>query len=1030
MRTLSLHNTSLHANSPTLTSDELSQLDSGIQDWIVKLSNYLDSSVAAQSLPIIGKLTDFIATEKGELTLFGKTLSDILTKSISSNTTPTLSDVSTLINDGFKTAGIHASVNLTGNASAIRLNLEAGISGSYNQSLAADLGIGSVVSLNTAGTLKATAGIDFKLTCGVDGSGFYIDTKNNTYTVPGGTTTLLSGTSLTVYTNDTLGGISASGHLGPLAAHVSSSPASALSAAINLKLGTSLDGGLLRLNDFKNTANLTVTPELSGNLALDLNVATSIQKTVNKETLNLLPLTSEESIHWNFATQSSPDVALKKTTLALGPIFQTGGLVATILSNVATCAASMDPVVQALGKNIPGLPQSSFLALVASSPDLTLEQKQDISDFVKLIQNATTFLKDLPTVDPKATLRLPDYQINGIPSGSLPFANPQDTLSNATVPTLSEKETSLPIISQSVSDFLSKISLGSMGTLSLPVLADPQTLANLILGKETDLVHWDLPPISATFDSSIAPFAIYPPFPVSLAAAVNGSFTENLGIGYSSRGLIDYQKPENNKNPAALLDGIYLYNPQSSSTLPGPVLSASLAVTPELALGLGDALNATVSGTLFLKGGVTIDPDSLGNFYPIHNGTTDSLAPAFATAMIGGGIHARATVVGLTKEFDVVPNTVLYQAQFPANSLQRGPALTLSGGDLRLNIGSNSSLSGNFDNPVGGDTLKVIHYQGNQGSESIGISINNDPSVLYKATKHLTGSASSGSLTILDQPNAALLPVLTPIVFNGGGVNLTFVGGAANDTITMGDGDSNITPGTGAHNSIHVGNGSNIINLGLGHSTVSGGSHTTISYDLALTSPVSVNLTTGVLGGAAKGDHIVGIPNITGSHLGDTLIGGATSAGTLTGGRGNDIIHAGSAGETLVGALPGSSTPGRREIDTLTGDAGSDLFILGDAASVYYLSGSSRGGGKLDYALIRHFDPTKDRLQLKGDSSQYLEALLTINGQQGYGIYFDTHGGSAVSSTSELIALVEPDASHPLSSLRNIISNQNIARFV
>lgn len=1006
-----------------LSKSQLSQLNDGIQGWIVRLSNYLGTSTAAQSLPVIGSLARFVATEQGELTAFGKAVGDAIAKTVATNTVPTLSQVSGIINAAFKTAGIQATVNLNGNTGSIRLNLEAKVSGTYNQSLSADLGLGSLVALSTSGTLKAGAGIDLKLTCGVDSSGFYVDTKRNTYTLPGGTSTLLSGTALTLSTTDYLTGITAKGRVGSLNADLTMGKTSYLGAAINLDLGTTLAGGLLRSDDFTNLGNLTVTPALSGSLDLDMALSSHLTATNGAQTLNLLPLKSEEVVHWNFATQSSPDILLSNTTLALGPVFQSGGLIATILTNVATIASAIDPVVQALGKDIPGLPDSSFLALVASSQNITAQQKQDIASFVSIFQGSTSFLKDLPKVDPAATLRLPDYQINGIAAASLPFATP-DSLSGSQ-PVLEERPTALPVIPKAVSDFLSKISLGSFGTLSLPVLSDPQTLANLIIGKETNLVQWDLPPVEATFNADIAPFLPYPAIPVSLAAGVSGSFSENLGIGYDSRGLINFQ---NGGDAKSLADGIYLYNPQSTSTLPGNVLSAGLTVTPSAALGAGSALSASVSGSVSLRGGVSIQPDSLGNYHPFTNGTTDSLAPAFATAMLAGGIQAEVTLVGYTKSIDVLPDTVLLNYQYPNDSLLLGPGTTLEGGNLRLNVGVSSSLNGNFDNPAGGDTLRVTHYLGNAGSEQLGLAVNGSPKTVYKATKSLVGSASSGNLTILEEKSSVGMPIVTPLAFDGGNANLTFVGGAANDTLRMGDGNSVITPGTGAKSVITVGSGTNAIHMGLGNASITGGRNTTVSFDLALKSPVSVNLATGSLGGAAAGDFIHGIPNITGTYLGDTLTGGG-SAGTLTGGRGNDLVTAGSAGSTLIGALPGSSTPGLREIDTLQGSTASDLFVLGDASSVYYLSGLTRGGGKGDYALIRNFNPSLDKLQLKGDSSTYLTALVTMNGMQGLGVYYDTTGGGAVSQSSELISIIEPDANHPLSSL-NAANTVQQAQFV
>lgn len=146
----------------------------------------------------------------------------------------------------------------------------------------------------------------------------------------------------------------------------------------------------------------------------------------------------------------------------------------------------------------------------------------------------------------------------------------------------------------------------------------------------------------------------------------------------------------------------------------------------------------------------------------------------------------------------------------------------------------------------------------------------------------------------------------------------------------------------------------------------------------------------------------------------------------LFGGKGDDFLLSGPAGATLVGAQSGSPKPGLREIDSLTGADGSDLFILGDATSAYYLSGSMRGGGRGDYALLRHFDPTEDRLQLKGNASLYSASVLTIGGQQGLAIYYDSLGTGA---KSELISIIQPDSTHTLADL-NVSNTVQLAQFV
>jgi predicted extracellular nuclease len=84
----------------------------------------------------------------------------------------------------------------------------------------------------------------------------------------------------------------------------------------------------------------------------------------------------------------------------------------------------------------------------------------------------------------------------------------------------------------------------------------------------------------------------------------------------------------------------------------------------------------------------------------------------------------------------------------------------------------------------------------------------------------------------------------------------------------------------------------------------------------------------------------------------------------------NDIITGSAAGESLNGVPSGSSLRGRGSRDELTGQAGDDIFVLGDISGPYYDDGLSANRGTTDMAIIRDFAPG-DRIQLWGANSKY-----------------------------------------------------------
>jgi hypothetical protein len=84
----------------------------------------------------------------------------------------------------------------------------------------------------------------------------------------------------------------------------------------------------------------------------------------------------------------------------------------------------------------------------------------------------------------------------------------------------------------------------------------------------------------------------------------------------------------------------------------------------------------------------------------------------------------------------------------------------------------------------------------------------------------------------------------------------------------------------------------------------------------------------------------------------------------------NDIITGSAAGERLNGVPSGSSLRGRGSRDELTGQAGDDIFVLGDISGPYYDDGQPANRGTTDMAIIRDF-ASGDRIQLWGDNSKY-----------------------------------------------------------
>lgn len=169
-----------------------------------------------------------------------------------------------------------------------------------------------------------------------------------------------------------------------------------------------------------------------------------------------------------------------------------------------------------------------------------------------------------------------------------------------------------------------------------------------------------------------------------------------------------------------------------------------------------------------------------------------------------------------------------------------------------------------------------------------------------------------------------------------------------------------------------------------------------------------------LLYGYAGDDSLIGEQGndtLDGGNGNDSLFSGDGND-NLAGGTGNDSLNGGDGDDTLNGTNFGYPIDsGAGEIDTLTGGAGRDKFVLGQilpggngsiTRTLYYDDSDSASAGIVDYALINDFDSNQDVVQLLGTPADYiLGSSLGI--QIGTGIYVNKPN----TEPDELIAVVQ-----------------------
>jgi uncharacterized repeat protein (TIGR01451 family) len=169
---------------------------------------------------------------------------------------------------------------------------------------------------------------------------------------------------------------------------------------------------------------------------------------------------------------------------------------------------------------------------------------------------------------------------------------------------------------------------------------------------------------------------------------------------------------------------------------------------------------------------------------------------------------------------------------------------------------------------------------------------------------------------------------------------------------------------------------------------------TDTSFSIAQNSPGVMGFFGRFLAGTPGNDEIIGNERdqtIIGNFGNDSLFGGGgvdlingqIGNDLLVGGSGGDVISGGIGDDTLDGAC---TTLGVGQLDRLTGDAGSDLFVLGNKLGTFYL-----GNGNADFAYITDFNPGVDTIQLSGALGDYVFAptnlMMTGRNIFGQGIF-------------------------------------------
>lgn len=315
----------------------------------------------------------------------------------------------------------------------------------------------------------------------------------------------------------------------------------------------------------------------------------------------------------------------------------------------------------------------------------------------------------------------------------------------------------------------------------------------------------------------------------------------------------------------------------------------------------------------------------------------------------------------------------------------------MSGNDFLYGEAGNDDLRGGTSRDklfggLGDDTLN-----GNDGVDTLNGGLGNDKLDGETGNDTLNGEAGNDKLA--------------------GGIGSDFLfGGNDNDSLSGGD----------QNDELYGEAGNDLLEGGFSNDALYGGDGNDKLYgDWQFRSTSDLESENDTLVGGAGHDLLYGQEGddqLFGGADQDRLLGGS-GKNYLSGGTGEDLLSGGSGNDKLVGnagndillGVNKSAAPKLNEIDTLTGGAGADTFILGDSNSVFYDDVNPVMAGKRDYALITDFNPNEDKIQLTGSNSASAYRYYTTEASgvpgvtQGTAVYLDKPSDRS----DELIAVIQ-----------------------
>ncbi|MEX2187724.1 MAG: hypothetical protein WD875_13050, partial [Pirellulales bacterium] len=774
--------------------------------------------------------------------------------------------------------------------------------------VAFDLGL-PAVGLEIDGGVRTRVGFDFEFGFGFSKTeGVYLNVSKNN--------------ELLVNFDATIPNLSATGRLAFLQLNVTDDPTdpSHFSGVFTVDLadpGTQAADGRLSLSELRGaSAGDIIDARLTAVADVNLPFVTSISGS------DLLPkLRGEFNLDWQFNNADPtgsggfgnvPGVAFNNLQFDAGSFIS--DLFGSTLGRIQQVLSPMKPVVDVLSFQIPAL-NVSLLDLAKRFGNSQVQFIAAVADVANLVQN-------IPIINSEVFVNLGSFDFAGTDVRGL--VNLASAVPHTTVTATPKAE--LAGMNGQASSFLTQAEQVSGTGFSFPIWDNPSSAFGLFMGKDVDLVLFDMVPLGVNLSKTFE-IPIFPP----LFAEFTGraSVAADFSFGFDSSGLRAFAN-SGFSDFAAIADGFFVLDKDGQGkdvdevTFKAALIGAGSINAAVVKAGIQAGIDAVIALNLD-------DPNADGRVRFQEIATNSQRGPlaifdasgqldVFAGPFLKFGItlpfvgfktlhevdlpEFRATLIDFNLDASEVNQPVLGSMRQGELTLHIGPragdrqhgntddgdeAITVIPGAL-----ANQVLVQAFGRQQQFDGVTKIIADGGLGNDTITIAAG------VSLPVELSGGVGDDHLTA----------GIGPATLRGGEGNDTLDGGAAGDHIFGDAGDDRIQ-GFG---------GNDVIDGGLGRDTLSGG-----GGDDTLLGGDGVD--------AIQGND--GADFIQGGDEGDQISGGA-GADTIDGGAGNDSIE-GLAGDDVLSGGPGNDTiVAGLGLDMVFGNDGDDQLFGDEDADVLF----------------------------------------------------------------------------------------------